>query len=327
MGPFLSRTATSRIAVPAVCAAAMVVATTNNAEAFQGAFRDFGPSSSSYSHSADQTRYARRRRQQDLASAAASASANTATRRSIVLPVLPESCLLRSFQRRRTALSCEPSMPDRGGVVDGDDDISSAPISVSWRYAGSRYRLMDLPSRAGSDAHVIYGALLKENCVESYHAYKNLDYSYSPATTTTTTTSEDNDDDDPVVVVAVAELGHSVTGHPGVVHGGVLALLIDDVLGYAYEALGDVPLAVTANLNINYLQAVPAGSALLIEARLQQREGRKLFWKVRVLDAAVASDKNGESAIYCEATCLFIIPRNVYSDNTTTISGSETTTN
>jgi len=180
---------------------------------------------------------------------------------------------------------------------------------------------MDLPLRAGSDAHVIYGALLKENCVESYHAYKNLDYSYSPGTTKTT--SEVNEDDDPVVVVAVVELGHSVTGHPGVVHGGILALLMDDVLGYAYEALGDVPFAVTANLNINYLQAVPSGSTLLIEARLQQREGRKLYWKVRVLDA---SDKNGESAIYCEATSLFIIPRNVYSGNNTTISGSGATT-
>lgn len=144
---------------------------------------------------------------------------------------------------------------------------------------------MDLPDRASADSHVIYGALLADNLVESYHAYRKL---------------SDN------TVVAVVQLGRGVDGHPGVVHGGILALLMDDVLGFGYEALGDVPMAVTANLNINYLQAVPAGACVLVQAALQQREGRKLHWKVRVVSA------EDESVIYCEATSLFIIPRDVY---------------
>jgi uncharacterized protein (TIGR00369 family) len=145
---------------------------------------------------------------------------------------------------------------------------------------------MDLPDRANTESHVIYGALLSDNLVESYHAYRHLN--------------------DRTRVTAVVQLGRGVDGHPGVVHGGVLALLMDDVLGFGYEALGDVPMAVTANLNINYLQAVPAGACVLIRASLQQREGRKLYWKMQV----VSSDD--ESVIFCEATSLFIIPRDVY---------------
>jgi acyl-coenzyme A thioesterase PaaI-like protein len=44
----------------------------------------------------------------------------------------------------------------------------------------------------------------------------------------------ENDEYDGCIVVAKIQLGRSADGHPGVVHGGILALLIDDVLGFAY---------------------------------------------------------------------------------------------
>ena len=171
---------------------------------------------------------------------------------------------------------------------NGESPTPTTTISKShlYRLDPLLYQRMNLPDRASADSHVIYGALLSDNLVERYDAYRHLN--------------------DRTRVTAVVQLGRGVDGHPGVVHGGVLALLMDDVLGFGYEALGDVPMAVTANLNINYLQAVPAGACLLVQASLQRREGRKLYWHVRV----VSSDD--ESVVFCEATSLFVIPRDSY---------------
>jgi uncharacterized protein (TIGR00369 family) len=152
------------------------------------------------------------------------------------------------------------------------------------------YIEMKVPERALESSHVIYGQLLKENLIESYTAYKL-------STVTSETTGGD-------VVVALVKLGRSLDGHPNVVHGGILALLIDDVLGFGYEALR-VPAAVTANLNVNYRAAVPAGSLILVSATLVERKERKLTWSIKV-------ESYNQQTLYCEATSVFVIPREVY---------------
>lgn len=108
------------------------------------------------------------------------------------------------------------------------------------------------------------------------------------------------------VVVATLHLGSSLDGHAGVVHGGILALLIDDVLGFAYESM-DVPLAVTANLNVDFRAACPSGSPIRIAVLRVQQEGRKLFWKARV-------ESPDRSILYCEASSVYIIPRAVFEE-------------
>ena len=52
------------------------------------------------------------------------------------------------------------------------------------------------------------------------------------------------------LVVAVVQLGNNLDGHEGVIHGGILALQVDDVLGFAYEEI-PIPM-VTANLVVLY---------------------------------------------------------------------------
>jgi acyl-coenzyme A thioesterase PaaI-like protein len=150
-----------------------------------------------------------------------------------------------------------------------------------------KFALIPVPTSVLESSHVIYGQLLQDDLVEAYKVYKKLDRS----------------PDDPVVVAAV-QLGNSLDGHQGVVHGGILALLMDDVLGFGFYAL-DVPYAVTANLNINYRRSVPSGSVIRIYVYLQERVGRKLYWRVemRSPDSKIA---------YCDATGLFIIPKHIY---------------
>lgn len=86
-------------------------------------------------------------------------------------------------------------------------------------------------------------------------------------------------------------------------HGGILALLVDDVLGFSYEALGNVKMAVTANLNVDYRQPVPADTTISIQTFLVERTKRKLVWKAKVVDAY------DDSLIYCEVSSVFVIPR------------------
>jgi acyl-coenzyme A thioesterase PaaI-like protein len=169
------------------------------------------------------------------------------------------------------------------------------------------WELMIVPDRGKLHSHVIFGTLLAaegqqedptNDLIERYEVYR--------CTTGTTGTTSST-----TRVRAVVELGGKLNGHPGVIHDGILAMLIDDVLGFGFRAAG-INMAMTANLNINYLSPVPANSTILIDAHLVRREGRKLYWKVVVTNnnAAAADDPPGSTTVvYCNATSLYIIPR------------------
>jgi acyl-coenzyme A thioesterase PaaI-like protein len=78
---------------------------------------------------------------------------------------------------------------------------------------------------------------------------------------------------DEVVTEHVFEDRHS--GAPGIAHGGAVATVVDDVLGfllYIAEAPG-----VTRRLEVEYLSPVRTGITYCIRGRLERREGRKLF--------------------------------------------------
>ncbi|NXS12307.1 THEM4 thioesterase, partial [Neodrepanis coruscans] len=73
----------------------------------------------------------------------------------------------------------------------------------------------------------------------------------------------------------LCQLGPFLEGHPGLTHGGALATLIDSSLGTL--ALAVAGRVVTANLSIDYVAPVPLGTVVLVDARLEWQEGRKVF--------------------------------------------------
>lgn len=152
----------------------------------------------------------------------------------------------------------------------------------------SPWEIMTVPDRGMVSTHIIYGTLLEQNnLIERYDVYRS--------------SSSDN------AVRGVVKLGGNLDGHPGVVHGGILALLVDDVLGFGFYAMG-ISMAMTANLNMNYVAPVPANTEIIIDASLERQEGRKLFWTV------IVSDANDPDHVYCNATSLYIIPRHAYDE-------------
>lgn len=108
-------------------------------------------------------------------------------------------------------------------------------------------------------------------------------------------------------MVCIFYVGTDLSGHPGIVHGGFLATMLDE--GLARCAFPAMPnkVGVTANLSINYRNPTFAGQYLILKATTTKVEGRKAWaegW-IESLDVP-----EGEERVkLVEATALFIEPK------------------
>lgn len=93
-------------------------------------------------------------------------------------------------------------------------------------------------------------------------------------------------------------------------HGGISALIIDNVAGYAVfkmKAAGAVPAgpAFTVNLNVNYRKPIPSMSTVICSVKLHSHERKKSLLDIRLYSPP---DKEGSSVTYCEASALMVTP-------------------
>lgn len=106
--------------------------------------------------------------------------------------------------------------------------------------------------------------------------------------------------------ISIWHTGDDVCGHPGIVHGGYLATMLDE--GLARCCISALPhkVAMTAELKIDYISPVPAGSFLVLRAETTRTEGRKAWVEGRL----ETLDFNGsEPTVHARATALFISPK------------------
>ncbi|OTB03042.1 hypothetical protein M426DRAFT_60987, partial [Hypoxylon sp. CI-4A] len=107
-------------------------------------------------------------------------------------------------------------------------------------------------------------------------------------------------------LVSLLYLGDELCGHPGIVHGGLLATILDEGLGRCCFAALPQKIGLTANLNVNYRAPAPAGSYVVLKAATTRVEGRKAWVEGR-LETLVAE---GETpTVLAEATALFVMPK------------------
>ena len=99
-------------------------------------------------------------------------------------------------------------------------------------------------------------------------------------------------------VTAELVLGIEYQGPPGCVHGGIVALLFDEMLGLANAAGGTV--GMTADLRLTYKSPTPLDTPLRFTAKQNRTEGRKIY--------SSASLYAGET-LTATAEGLFITPR------------------
>jgi acyl-coenzyme A thioesterase PaaI-like protein len=122
--------------------------------------------------------------------------------------------------------------------------------------------------------------------------------------------------------VAVATLMPGSEGHPGILHGGVTALLFDNTLGWANAVarlanageltatLNGKPVnpdtvatfGFTAYLHTNYRAPCPVESTLVLSCSVDRAEGRKLFVSGEARDAATGT-------LIADSHALFVRPQ------------------
>jgi uncharacterized protein (TIGR00369 family) len=81
-------------------------------------------------------------------------------------------------------------------------------------------------------------------------------------------------------------------GYPGVVHGGVIAAMLDEVVGRV-ALIGDHHhFMMSARLEVKYRQPAPIGTLLHVEGRVVRLRGRlgKAVGEVRLPDGTVAAE-------------------------------------
>ena len=107
-------------------------------------------------------------------------------------------------------------------------------------------------------------------------------------------------------LVSLSYLGEDLCGHVGMIHGGLLATLLDEGMGRC--CFGALPnkIAVTASLTVNYKSPAPANGFVLLTAEVVKAEGRKCWVKGKI---QVLGEGEEGGKVLVEAEALFIEPR------------------
>jgi uncharacterized protein (TIGR00369 family) len=85
-----------------------------------------------------------------------------------------------------------------------------------------------------------------------------------------------------LTVVCIAQVSDHFEGHPGYLHGGVIASLLDEAMSKSVRARN--ALAMTRELKVEYLRPVPSCAPIRIEGRVVRHEGRKYFTEAAIFD-------------------------------------------
>jgi acyl-coenzyme A thioesterase PaaI-like protein len=96
--------------------------------------------------------------------------------------------------------------------------------------------------------------------------------------------------------VAEVSLGAAFEGAPGRSHGGIVAAIFDDVLGYLLTLLQEP--GFTGELTVRYHAATPIGQPLQFRARVVGREGRRVH---------TAAEATADGDVVASATATFVV--------------------
>jgi acyl-coenzyme A thioesterase PaaI-like protein len=217
-----------------------------------------------------------------------------------------------------------PADPTADGAVAGDSclpDPADLPARVTWEASDERRRLgealrrlLDIVVQTGADpdalgaaacavdelAESLAGSTLQPDdsvAEDSYRTHMSLVGGLSHPAAPQLVMTVDGDDATGQVVV-----GPLFQGGPGLVHGGIIALLIDHAMG-CVAARPDRP-AMTVKLTLRYRRPTPLGVPLTVSVRLRRTEGRQLH-----LSASIAAD--GEVTVEADGVFLILTAENL----------------
>ncbi|KTE93716.1 thioesterase [Desulfitobacterium hafniense] len=88
------------------------------------------------------------------------------------------------------------------------------------------------------------------------------------------------------------DVHENLSGFDGLMHGGFICMLLDEVMFHAVESSGETTL--TLNINTNFVNPALIGHHLVVEAWIANRQGRKIYVEGKVTDGdKVVADAKG----------------------------------
>ena len=85
-------------------------------------------------------------------------------------------------------------------------------------------------------------------------------------------------------IVGRFQLGDEYQGGSGFLHGGIIAVLLDEVMSKACRFHAEH--AVTADLRVEYLKPIRANQEIVVEGFVARREGRQLYHEGEIRNGA-----------------------------------------
>ncbi|KAL8689888.1 MAG: hypothetical protein Q9218_004537 [Villophora microphyllina] len=101
-------------------------------------------------------------------------------------------------------------------------------------------------------------------------------------------------------LVAISYLGSDLCGHVGIVHGGMLATMLDEGLARCCFAALPGRVGVTARLEVDFRKVARSEGFLVLKARTKQVEGRKAWVDGRVEVLNVSTNGAGQGGLGAE---------------------------
>lgn len=104
-------------------------------------------------------------------------------------------------------------------------------------------------------------------------------------------------------LVQISYLGMDLCGHPGIVHGGMLATMLDEGFANCCSAAFPNKTGMTANLNISYRAPVFARNFVVLRANTTKLQGRKIWVEGHIETLVTEGEK---PVVLVEASALFV---------------------
>ena len=203
--------------------------------------------------------------------------------------------------------------------------------------------------------HAVYGPLLGAGLIERFDIYAIRGLPSCTGTTCTRTRTCHSQNEvsnksknerqlhrqqrERLLLIFELQIGDCLTGHDGIVHGGIISLLMDECCGWGYEAYQrrrreyredaatrtsaeksseEAPKdadtyeftnpGVTAKLAVNFRQPLRAGVRCVMRVYLEKSTGRKVRLHARLESRGVAvGGTSGPTILYADATCIYIV--------------------
>ena len=182
---------------------------------------------------------------------------------------------------------------------EGENEESDATDIIDYYY--KKMNPNDVDRTSLMDSHAIFGALRGKDLIERYHVYQRVNMNTEHQLTIIPSSRE--------LAVVDLKVGKKLNGHRGITHGGIISLLFDEAMGWAYECLQQQDhidssgmTIVTANLTVDFRAPLLEGSEAVIRVYHNETKGRKIYFSAKL------ESKDG-NVLFAEATSLFILAR------------------